>query len=308
MYVYVDMFLGLNLVLNTLLLILTANLCGAPVQWRRIVLAAAWGGVYALGAVCLEWGLAFSIPLKLLVSLVMIQIAFHPSTVKSMLQFTAAYYLACFITGGAITGWYYYRQSFVSALSLPIGTFLVWKDILIGGMLALCLLIVVKSGFFSNIFRKSIEYQVEVLYRERVARFTAILDTGNSLYSASRVPVIVAELQTIQGLLSEEAKAFFLQKAPIEWLENIYLCRDKELLARLQIIPFRHLGGENVLIGFRPDIVRVHVKGSTIETSKVIIGVYAGSLSAQNRYTALLHPAILQGSVHKEVKACVSLG
>jgi stage II sporulation protein GA (sporulation sigma-E factor processing peptidase) len=245
--------------------------------------------------------------MKFLASLVFIQIAFQPPTVKSMLQFTAAYYIACFVTGGAITGWYYYRQSFVSALFQPINSFLAWKDVLGGGILALCFLLAVKSSFISNLLHKSIEYQVEVLYKERIVTFTAILDTGNSLYSASRSPVIVAEFQAIRQLLSQEATDFFLLRSSAEWLEDIYLCEDKEWLARLQIIPFRGLGGENVLIGFRPDVVHVQVKDSTIETSEVIIGVYAGSLSANNRYTALLHPAILQCSVHKEVKRCVSL-
>ena len=302
MYIYVDMFLGLNFALNTLLFVLTAKLCGVPVQWRRILLAASGGGLYALGAVCSAWELLFSIPLKFLASLVLIQIAFHPPTLRSMLQFTAAYYIACFVTGGAITGWYYYRQSFVSALLQPIGSFLAWKDVLGGGMLAFCFFIVVKTSFCSNFLRRSIEYQVEVLYKERVEKFTAILDTGNSLYSARRLPVIIAEFQTIQGLLSQEATDFLLRKSSAEWLENIYLCEDKEWLARLQIIPFRGLGGENMLIGFRPDVVRVYLTDSTIETSEVIIGVYSGSLSAQNRYTALLHPAILQCTVHKEVK------
>ncbi|MDF2500744.1 MAG: sporulation factor SpoIIGA [Anaerosporomusa subterranea] len=308
MYVYVDLFLGLNILINALLIVLTAKLYGTRVRWLRVLLAAGAGGIYALGYICLSWEFLYSIPMKLLMSMLMIHLAFSTKTLSSLLRLTAAYYIACFVTGGAMAGWFYYRQSFMSALLEPISAFIGWHDLLGGAVLAICLLLAAKAGLLANLLRRSVEYQVEVVYRNKETALTAIVDTGNSLYSAGRRPVIIADYQAVQEVFSQQTKDFFSRYSPDTWLESLHDCEDKDWLARIQIIPFRALGGESVLIAFRPDMVKVRSKDSFIETSDVVIGVYAGSLSAKNRFTALLHPAILQFTVHKEVNTCVSPG
>jgi stage II sporulation protein GA (sporulation sigma-E factor processing peptidase) len=147
-----------------------------------------------------------------------------------------------------------------------------------------------------------------VEYRDKRTVLTAIVDTGNSLYSAGGKPVIVADYQAVQELFSQQIRDFFSRYSSDAWVENLHNCKDKDWLTRLQLIPFRALGGGSVLIAFRPDRVKVCSKDSFIETSDVVIGVYAGSLSAKKCYTALLHPAILQLTAHKEVNTCVSPG
>jgi stage II sporulation protein GA (sporulation sigma-E factor processing peptidase) len=308
MYVYVDLFLGLNILLNTILIVVTAKLYGTRVRWLRVILAAGTGGIYALGYICLNWEYLYSTPVKFLASMLMIRLAFSPRKLSNLLRITATYYLVCFVTGGAITGWFYYRQPFMSALLEPINALIGWHDLFGGALLAVCLLFAAKAGLLANILRRSIEYQVDVLYKNRTTELIAIVDTGNSLYSAGRKPVIIANYLAVQEVFSQQTKDFFSRYPPDAWLENLHDCEDKDWLARIQIIPFHALSGESVLLAFRPDMVKVRSKDSFIETSDVVIGVYAGSLSAKHRFTALLHPAILQSTVHKEVNTCVSPG
>lgn len=308
MYVYVDLFLGLNILLNTILIVVTAKLYGTRVRWLRVILASGAGGIYALGYICLSWEFLYSMPMKLLMSILMVHLAFTPKTLSSLFQLTATYYMVCFVTGGAITGWFYYRQSFMSALLKPINTFIGWHDLFGGALLAVCLLLAAKAGLLANLLHRSSEYRVDVIYENRTTALIAIVDTGNSLYSAGRKPVIIADYLAVQEVFSQQTKDFFSRYSPDAWLENLHDCEDKDWLERIQIIPFRALSGKSVLIAFRPDMVKVRSKDSFVETSDVLIGVYAGSLSAKNRFTALLHPAILQFTVHKEVNTCVSPG
>jgi stage II sporulation protein GA (sporulation sigma-E factor processing peptidase) len=196
----------------------------------------------------------------------------------------------------------------VSALLRPISSSLSWIELLTGTLLAFGLLLAVKSGYLTNLLRRSIEYSVEIEYQGNKIAVNAIMDTGNALYSTSRKPVIVVEYQALRQLLSMKATAFFENYQPEDWLENLHLCEDKEWLARVQLIPYRALAGKNMLIAFRPSIVRVRSVDSVVETSEVVVGVYTGKFSVNGQYAALLHPAILKLSVHEEVKTCASPG
>ena len=308
MYVYVDLFLGLNLALNACIMVMTAKLCNERVYWLRLIFAAGAGGIYALGALYHDWGLFYSTPVKFLVSLGLVQIAFCPKTVYSLLRITAAYYITCFVTGGAVAACYYYHQSFFSSLVNPISTSLSWVELFTGTVLTFLLLLAVKSGYLTIMMRKTIEYLVEIEYCGKKLNVNSILDTGNTLYSASRKPVIVVEYQKIKEILGAEARAFFENCQPEDWLETLHLCEDKEWLSRVQLIPFRALAGKSMLIAFRPSIVRIRSEGLIVETSDVIVGIYAGKFSASGQYAALLHPAILKLSVREEVKTCASPG
>ena len=308
MYVYADLFLGINVLLNSCMIVLTAKLCGVQIRWRRILVASGMGGIYALGALYFEWDLLYSTPMKFFSSLVLIHAAFCPQTLRSLFQITAAYYIVCFVTGGAIVACSFYRQTFISSLLQPISSYLGWPDLLGGASLAFCLMFIVKVGFLANLLRNNREYKLEIEYKGAKTTLTAILDTGNSLYSIGCKPVIITEHHCVQTLLSQETQAFLLRYRPDEWAENLHLCKDKNWLTRVQLIPFRALAGDNILVSFRPDRVRVQLGDSIIETSDVIVGIYAGTLSPNKQYTALLHPAILNFSVRKEVKTCVSPG
>lgn len=308
MYVYVDLFLGLNFFINAGLLFLTAKLCQTPIRWLRICMAAAAGAMYALGALCLDSALLYTITAKLIASLVLIRIAFSARSLKSLMQLTAAYYIASFAAGGAVAGWCYYRQPFVNSIAQPISRLLGWEDLVGGAMLSVGLLLFVKAGYFAQRIRRTVEYDVEVIYQGNKVMCKAILDTGNALYSISRKPVIIVDYDVLRGLLSTAVSSLLAKYPSQEWLENIHFCEDKEWLARMQVIPFRALGGNNVIIGFRPDTVRVYSPDTAIETTDVIIGIYAGNLSLEKRYRALLHPAILHLCAHKEVKTCITLG
>ncbi len=306
MYVYVDMFLSLNMVLNTILLVLTAKLLAIKIRWLRVLLAAGTGSLYALGNIYLNWAVLSLAPVKCLVSVMMLLLAFQPKKLSNLLRLTAVYYLACFATGGAMFGWTFFRQSDITALLGPIR--ISWLDLLIGSLAATGLLLTAKAGLVNHFLHRASEYEVDVVYKDRQAMFTAIMDTGNSVYSLDQKPVIIVEYQTMKALFSHQAQHFFSCHSPDTWLENLTRCEDQEWLSRIQIIPFRSIGCESVLLAFRPDLVRVRSENSFIETSNVVIGVYAGNLSIKNRFNALLHPAIIQLTVREEVNTCVSPG
>lgn len=306
MVIYVDVFLALNILLNGLLLLITAKLSGEQVKWPRLTAAAAAGGVYALGAVGLNWEYLYWPLPKFLASLLMLRIVFYGQPFCRLLRLIVLYYLVCFAFGGAVIAWYYFRQS--AGTAMTVNSLTSWPDLLAGVLLASCALLVAKTGLVTNFWRRFIEYQVEVIYENRTTVLKAIVDTGNALYSLSRKPVIIADYLAIKTVFSSETTAFFSRYPPAAWLENIDQCQDQNWLARIQVIPFHALSGSSMLLAFRPDAVVIRSADSVIETADVIIGVYAGSLSAKHHFTALLHPAILQLTVHKGVNTCVSPG
>ncbi|MDU4959732.1 MAG: sigma-E processing peptidase SpoIIGA [Sporomusaceae bacterium] len=307
MIVYVDLFLALNVLLNSLLLLITAKLHGEKLRWFSLITAALAGGLYALAVFSLQLEYLASPPLKFLMSLLMLRIAFRGQPVCRLLRLTGCYYLVCFAFGGAVIVLAYCRQPVFTALAPLVRAS--WTDLLAGASLASGILLAVKSGLYAKLLRHSIHYQLEIMYGNKSVLLDAIVDTGNSLYSLNGKPVVIADFVAVKSLFSPETAAFLLRYPPAEWLENLDQCKDQKWLSRVEIVPFSALGGDSLLLAFRPDALSIRSVDSVVEISEVIIGVYAGNLSASHHFTALLHPAILHSTVDKEVTAtCVSPG
>ena len=64
---------------------------------------------------------------------------------------------------------------------------------------------------------------------------------------------------------------------------------SKELRNRCRIIPFSSVGKSNgMIIGIRPDYIKIYEEENIKIIKKVIIGIYDKKLSKSNRYSGLI--------------------
>jgi len=133
----------------------------------------------------------------------------------------------------------------------------------------------------------------EIRVGDRVARFSAFVDTGNHLRDpVSGWPVVVAEKGAVECLMPADVKQAFgkASSGPHPDLSTLELT---SWATRLRIIPFDSLGRSGgMLLGFRPDAVTFSSGARKTSTSRAVVGVYGRRISADGAYRALIGPEL----------------
>lgn len=294
MYVYVDIILAINVSMNMIILLLTAWVGRIPYTWWRVLLAAAWGAAYVVAGARPELAFFYTVPLKLIMSISIIVIAFGFKCWKAMFLQIAVFYVVSFVLGGAILGWFFFWYSgdpFMYASRLEQAS---WILLAGGSLLCIALLFLITKFVLNRMLRQRTLYQAEARYNDKSVVFTALLDTGNALYTIiGRKPVVLVNQKTLEVIMDERAARFLHEYPPEQWLEKLDTCGDDAWLSRIHVIPYRAIGSNSMLLGFRPDGLTVKTENRIVATSNVVLGLYQGNLAHDDMYQALLHPAIL---------------
>ena len=147
--------------------------------------------------------------------------------------------------------------------------------------------------------KQSMLFPMVIEYDGKQIKLKALLDTGNQLYTiGGNRPVVLVEQQTIEPIVGEMVAAFLRSLPPDDWLVNLEQCLDQRWLTRVSIIPYKGVGGKNMLLGFRSDRLTVLTANHGIVADAVVIGIVSGSLSSGGEYQGLLHPSLLNISPH----------
>lgn len=307
MNVYIDVLLLVNFVMNSIILLLTAWAAGISYKVWRILIAAGLGGVYVVSGVWPQLIYFHSAPFKLLISLLLVLLAFGARSIRINLLLVGIFYIVSFIMGGAVVGWLYFWQNSSYLQSNYMKLTAISLDSLVKGtVVGVLLVLVVMRRIMSRMSRKLNFYQITIAYADRQVDLVSMLDTGNCLYTVlGRKPVVLVERSKIEMLLSESVVCFLNLYEAEAWMTNLDKCQDHDWLERVQIIPYKAVGHNNMLLGFRPDKVTVITeKGRSIST-EVVIAIYNGHLSSDGTYAALLHPLVVNNIVsNEEVGVC----
>ncbi len=131
---------------------------------------------------------------------------------------------------------------------------------------------------------------IKVNINSKYTYINAIIDTGNFLKEPiTKTPVIVVEKDTLVNIIPD----YILNNLDkIIAGENIDL---GEYMSKIKLIPFTSLGKENgMLIGVKADSVIVNLEENIININNVIIGIYNGILSKNDKYKALIGLDLLE--------------
>lgn len=302
MYIYADVIFIINMVMNGIILVLTAWTSGVTYKIWRIILAAAVGSCYVLVSMLPAMGIFHTIVAKVAMSLALILVAFGAQSRRILCLLLASFYVVAFILGGSIVGWLYFWQSnhYANTLTTDLAS-LSWKTLLWGSCLGSFLIISIIRRMLANRTRQQNLYPITIEYDGRVAKLIAMLDTGNGLYTAiGRKPVILVNQNILESIFNEDVVAFLQENKPEMWLVNLTQCADLKWLSRTQIIPYHGIGSRSMLLAFRSDRLLVSSQAGVINIDDVVIAIYSGALSGDGTYAALLHPQIINELYKKE--------
>lgn len=283
MKIYLDIFFAVNFLMNLLTLeIMNIFLKKHLVIDRRCIAAAALGAFFAgVVIVCgIRSRLVIFLILYVLVSCLMVRIAYGKTTVSGMAGYIAGYYLSGILTAGflmflkGITGMK--NISFLFLLLAAVLILFFSKKVLS-----------MRSRAISD--RRNV-FPVRISYRGKSVTGTGFLDTGNQLREpVSREGVTIVEYRLFAKMLSDKEQADFSRA-----MHDM----EPELFGKLLLryIPFHSLGKDHdYLLGVRADDLEIRIRDrETVHTGMVWLGIYDRYLSSDGGYEVLLNSQVFR--------------
>lgn len=295
-YVYGDVILLENLIMNFVILWCTAKLLKYKHSLLLLIGAALLGAVYALGSYFPELKHFYTPFVKIMFSVLIVVIAYFPHKTKDFLKLISVFYITSFVFGGAAFGLFYFLNGlkYISYGTFYIRDFPV-KTLVISIILAYFIVRFSWRFIQYRVKRERIITEINILMDDKKAVLQALVDTGNALKEPiTNSPVLVAEYSSIKGLLPFDVQSIFEQDSQNDFNLIAHIMSNSELVSRFRVIPFKSLGRENgMLLGFKPDEVQLIDEDKIQNVKNIIIGIYNKKLSNSGEYSALIHPDIL---------------
>jgi len=296
-YIYADVILVENLIMNYLILWSTARLTRYNYSKVKLGIASLLGAVYAVLSYFPEYSYLFSFFMKILFSILIVIVAYTPAYFHLLLKLTGIFYIVSFVFGGAAFGLFY----FINGLNLTSNGISFIKDfpikILVAAIIIAYITIKYSWDYVQHrIKRERLIVRVEMSFDKKQLSLDALVDTGNSLKDPiTNVPVMITDYSMIRELLPEDIQKIFEQSGENDLNAIAEIMSISKWATRFRIIPFKSLGRENgMLVGFKPDMLTIFDSGRRIQLNNIIIAIYRKNLSKDGEYNALIHPEMLK--------------
>ena len=290
MTIYIDVVFLENLVMNSIILVASGIILKKKMKWIRIILASSLGAIYTIIGYISVLEIYSNLILKVILSILIIYIAFNPQTVKQLWKDLLIFYLTSFVFGGVAFALIYVvkPQDILMKNGLFLGTYPL-KTVLLAAIVAFIIIVAAFAIVKTKFSKKDMFCDVEVELNNKMIKTRAMIDTGNLLKEPiTNTPVIVLEhtllyecvpkeiLDNLESILGGE-----LVKIPEE-VRNEYI-------SKLKLIPFASLGKQNgMLVGIKADSLKIIQDDQEKENKNVIVGIYNKSLTKRGEYRALI--------------------
>jgi len=196
MKVYLDLIIVLNIALDFLILLTVSIVLKRNVNIKRIILASLFGGTSIfLLFVAINTFMLFVV--KLLISMVMVIIAFSYKNRKYFINNMAYLYMVSIILGGFL---YFLRVEFSyknegviffnNGMSVNFIVLLIISPIILYIYIKESRMLKLTGNYY---------YKVDLYYKDRCLKFNGFLDTGNKLYDQyKRRPIVLVRSKELK--------------------------------------------------------------------------------------------------------------
>lgn len=290
MTIYIDVIFLENLIMNAIILYATSILLKKKPKCILVIISASIGAVYSIILYITELKIYTSIISKLVLSIVMIYIAFKPISFKKMLKQLIIFYLTSFVFGGVALYLIYYLKpdDILIKNGMYAGEYAL-KTIMLGAIVAFIIIKISIKVIKTKMSSKDMYCKIKINLNEKQIETKAMIDTGNLVREPiTNNPVIITESSLLRDVIPKEI---------LDNLENI-LCGNlekipqqiqDEYISKLRCIPYSSLGKENgMLVGIKANEIIVENEDAVKKTSNIIIGIYDKSLTKKGEYRALI--------------------
>ena len=290
MTIYIDVVLIENLIMNFIILLATGLILKEKIKNMRLLLASLLGAIYSVVSYLSILEIYTSILFKIILSIVMVYIAFNPQTIQKMWKDILLFYLTSFVFGGAAFALIYIvkPQDILMKNGLFLGTYPL-KTIILGAIVAFIIIMTAFTVVKSKITKKDMFCEIEIQLNGEKIETTAMIDTGNLLKEPiTNTPVIIVEHTLLYDCIPKELLNHLDDLLGGDF-NNIPKEIKEKYITKLKFIPFSSLGKQNgMLLGIKADYVKIKDIENIEKKENIIIGIYNKSLTKRGEYRALM--------------------
>lgn len=292
MTIYIDVVLIENLIMNYIILLATGLILKIKIKHIRLIIGSLLGAIYTIIGYMGILEIYSSFILKIILSIMIVYIAYYPQTLKKMWKELLFFYLTSFVFGGVAFSLIYIvkPQEIIMKNGLFLGTYPL-KTVILGAIVAFVIIITAFKIIKSKISKKDLICEITVEIEDKKIITKALIDTGNMLKEPiTNTPVVVIERTLLYDVIPKEI---------LNHLEEIIGGDFKEIpeeiknkyVSKLKLIPYSSLGKQNgMLLGIKAKKLII-VKGEEkekIEKENIILGIYDKSLTKKGEYRAII--------------------
>lgn len=292
MTIYIDVVLIENLIMNYIILLATGLILKIKIKHIRLIIGSLLGAIYTIIGYIGILEIYSSFILKIILSIMIVYIAYYPQTLKKMWKELLFFYLTSFVFGGVAFSLIYIvkPQEIIMKNGLFLGIYPL-KTVILGAIVAFVIIITAFKIIKNKISKKDLICEITVEIEDKKIITKALIDTGNMLKEPiTNTPVVVIERTLLYDVIPKEI---------LNHLEEIIGGDFKEIpeeiknkyVSKLKLIPYSSLGKQNgMLLGIKAKKLII-VKGEEkekIEKENIILGIYDKSLTKKGEYRAII--------------------
>ena len=290
MTIYIDIVIIENLIMNYIILCATGIVSKNKIRYLRLIMASLLGAIYSVVAYMKILEIYSNIVLKILLSVIIVYIAYNPQTVKKLWKTLVMFYLVSFVFGGVAFSLIYIikPQDIIMKNGLFLGTYQL-KTIILGAIVAFAIIIIAVKIIRKKFTTKDMICDIEIMLNNKKINTKALIDTGNMLKEPiTNTPVVVVEKILLYECIPKEILNNINQIIGGD-LEKIPQQIQSQYISKLKLIPFSSLGKQNgMLLGIKVQQIKIIKESEEITKENIIVGIYQQSLTKNGEYQALM--------------------
>ena len=303
MTIYLDVVLIENLCMNYIILFATSYILKMKRRHFRIILSALLGSIYSILSYMQIMEVYSNIFVKIIISIVMIYIAYLPKNIKEMFKELVFFYLTSFAFGGCAFALLYFikPEEILMRNGVLIGTYPL-KVALLGGIIGFVILSISFHILRTKINKRNIFCKLRINIDKKAIQVNALIDTGNMLREPiTNTPVVIIEKDRLYNVLPKTILQNINNIIEGKMPEELYKEENIKYISKFRVIPFKSLGKENgLLLGIKSDSLIINRDKDEILIRDAIIGISEHKLSKKEQYSALIGLDLIEGGNENE--------
>ena len=303
MTIYLDVVLIENLCMNYIILFATSYILKMKRRHFRIILSALLGSIYSILSYMQIMEVYSNIFVKIIISIVMIYIAYLPKNIKEMFKELVFFYLTSFAFGGCAFALLYFikPEEILMRNGVLIGTYPL-KVALLGGIIGFVILSISFHILRTKINKRNIFCKLRINIDKKTIQVNALIDTGNMLREPiTNTPVVIIEKDRLYNVLPKTILQNINNIIEGKMPEELYKEENIKYISKFRVIPFKSLGKENgLLLGIKSDSLIINRDKDEILIRDAIIGISEHKLSKKEQYSALIGLDLIEGGNENE--------
>lgn len=300
MTIYLDIIFIENLFMNYIILFGTGYVMKIKMKHRLLFLSSILGSIYAIFAYAQNTYNNISLGIKILLSILMVFLAYIPKSIKQLLKELLIFYLISFAFAGcAIFLLYIVKpENIIIRNGVFIGSYPL-KIVSLGGIIGFFIVCAAFKSVKNKMSTKDMVCNLKIRIDQNEIKVRSLIDSGNMLKDPiSGMPVIVVEKSKLENIVQTEILENLTEILNGKISENSGI--DK-YISKFRVIPFSSLGMQNgMLLGMKVEEIKLEFEGEIKTIKNVVMAIYEKKLSKTGNYAALVGLDLIERGTRDE--------